>query len=90
MHFVYIARCADGTLYTGYARNPEKRIAVHNAGRGAKYTISRRPVTLVLTEEWPSRGTALKREHELKGLTRLEKETLIATAASRVGPRPGA
>jgi putative endonuclease len=87
VHFVYIVRCSDGTLYTGYARDPEKRIAAHNAGRGAKYTLPRRPVTLVLTEEWPSRGTALKREHELKGLTRLQKEALIETTqtSSKLG-----
>ena len=47
MHFVYMVRCADGTLYTGYARDPERRTQVHNSGRGAKYTAQRLPVSLV-------------------------------------------
>ena len=83
MHFVYIVRCADGTLYTGYARDPEKRAAAHNAGRGAKYTSARRPVSLVYSEVCRSLGAALKREHALKTLTRREKELLIGRP-----PRP--
>ena len=63
MHFVYMARCADGTLYTGYARDPERRIRIHNAGRGAKYTASRLPVCLVYCEPCATRSAALKREH---------------------------
>ena len=78
MHFVYIVRCADGTLYTGYARDPDKRIAAHNAGRGARYTNSRRPVILVLSQRCRSRSAALRREHKLKTLTRSQKEALIA------------
>jgi predicted GIY-YIG superfamily endonuclease len=77
MHFVYIVRCADGTLYTGYARDPEERARAHNTGRGAKYTAKRRPVSLVYSEECPSRSAALKREYELKCLTRAEKLTLL-------------
>jgi len=76
VHFVYMVRCADGTLYTGYARDPEKRTAAHNAGRGAKYTSTRRPVSLVYSERWRSRGAALKREYALK-LRRHEKELLL-------------
>jgi putative endonuclease len=78
VHFVYMVRCADGTLYTGYARDPAEREHVHNSGRGAKYTAGRRPVSLVYTERFRSRGKALKREHALKRLSRAEKERLIA------------
>jgi len=76
-HFVYIVRCADGTLYTGYARDPHEREKVHNHGRGAHYTACRRPVRLVYVEAFESRGEALSREYRLKRLTRLQKESLI-------------
>ncbi len=77
MHHVYIVHCADGSLYTGYATDLERRVAQHNAGRGAKYTAGRRPVQLVYTEVCKSRGAALAREHELKRLKRDRKEALI-------------
>ncbi len=77
MHFVYIVRCADGTLYTGYARDPEARARAHNDGRGARYTSGRRPVAVVYVEQFRSKGKALSREHELKRLTRQRKEALI-------------
>ena len=76
MHFVYMVRCRDGTLYTGYARDPERRANVHNSGRGAKYTARRLPVSLVYWELCDSRSSALKREHQLKRLTRRQKERL--------------
>ena len=79
MHFVYIVRCADGTLYTGYARDPEKRAQAHNAGTGARYTAGRRPVSLVYVESCSSVGDALKREHRVKQLSRKQKEALVAT-----------
>ena len=76
---VYIVRCRDGTLYTGIARVLEKRIEEHNAGdTGARYTRSRRPVKLVYAEESLSRSAALRREHEIKRMTRPAKERLIA------------
>ena len=78
MHFVYVVRCADGSLYTGYARDPHAREVVHNAGKGARYTAGRRPVRLVYSEECESRGEALKREHQVKRLSRAKKEALIA------------
>ena len=78
-HFAYIVRCADGTLYTGYARDVEKRAAAHNAGRGARYTAGRRPVSLVYWEAFESVGEALRRERQLKRLRRRVKEALIAT-----------
>lgn len=79
-HHVYILRCADGSLYTGYARDPDRRLKLHNAGRGAKYTASRRPVAIVYAEACDSLSAALKREYQLKQLTRVEKEALIVDA----------
>jgi putative endonuclease len=71
-----MVRCSDGTLYTGYARDPEGRTRAHNAGRGAKYTAHRRPVSLVYWEQCASRSAALKREYEVKQLARSAKERL--------------
>ena len=65
-HFVYIVRCADGSLYTGYARDPHQREKVHNTGRGARYTSGRRPVALAYIEACASKSEALKREWQLK------------------------
>ena len=82
-HHVYMLRCNDGTLYTGYAVDVEERVQVHNGeikGKAAaRYTRGRRPVTLVYQELCDSRGGALKREHAIKQLTRTEKENLIRT-----------
>ena len=78
-----MVRCADGTLYTGFARDPEKRVKVHNAGRGAKYTRSRLPVTLAYVEKCASLSAALKREHALKPLSRAKKEALVAGIVSQ-------
>ena len=83
VHFVYIVRCADGTLYTGYARDPRARERVHNSGRGAKYTAGRRPVRLVYQEGFRSLGKALSREFALKQLTRAQKEALVVSARRR-------
>ena len=79
MFFVYIVRCADGTLYTGWSNDPHARVEVHNSGRGAKYTRSRLPVSLVYAEECESLSAALKRERELKPWSRARKEALIAS-----------
>ena len=78
VHHVYIVRCADGTLYTGYARDPRLREKAHNRGRGEKSTAGRRPVTLVYAERFRSLSKALQREHELKRCSRAEKEALIS------------
>jgi len=69
--------CSDGTYYTGWAIDPEKRAAVHNKGRGAKYTRTRLPVTLVYVEEQPDRNTAMKRERAIKRMTRAQKQKLF-------------
>jgi putative endonuclease len=87
MHFVYMVRCADGTLYTGYARDPERRTKIHNTGRGAKYTARRRPVLLVYWELCESRSAALKREHEVKRLARTQK-VLLTQGALSLAPLP--
>jgi putative endonuclease len=77
MHFVYIVRCADGTLYTGYARDPAARERTHNSGSGARYTAGRRPVHLVYWESFKSVADALRRERQLKRLRRARKEALL-------------
>ena len=75
--FVYIVRCRDGTLYIGTARDVAKRLAQHDAGKGAKYTRSRGPVRLVWQEGPMTVSRALRREHQLKQLTRPQKFALI-------------
>jgi len=82
VHHVYIVCCADGSLYTGYARDPVRRVAVHNSGRGARYTSGRRPVRLVYSESFDAIGEALQREHQLKRWPRRKKEALIAACGS--------
>ncbi len=77
MHFVYIVRCTDGSLYTGYARDPKARTRAHNSGRGARYTSGRRPVRLVYSEAFETLSEALRREYELKQWTRAEKQDLV-------------
>ena len=71
--FLYVAECADLTLYVGIAKDVEARIAVHNSGRGARYTRTRRPVRLVYTERLADIGTALRREREIKRWSRPQK-----------------
>ncbi|MGZ9225715.1 MAG: GIY-YIG nuclease family protein, partial [Anaerolineales bacterium] len=71
--YCYIVECSDGTYYTGWAVNPEKRVAVHNRGRGARYTRTRRPVKLVYIEELPDRTSAIKREIAIKKMERARK-----------------
>ena len=87
--YVYIVRCADGTLYTGWTTDVEKRVAVHNSGRGAKYTRSRRPVVLVYFEEFDGKAEAQKREYAVKRLTRQEKEKLIRSGCRDAGSETG-
>lgn len=79
--FVYILRCADGSLYTGTTNDLERRCRQHNAGRAARYTRGRGPTRLVYQEELPGRGPALRREAALKALSRRQKERLIRRAA---------
>ena len=76
--YVYMVMCADDTLYTGIATDIERRIRVHNDGKGAKYTRSRLPVNLVYSELFDTKSEALKREYEIKKWSRTEKDALIA------------
>lgn len=76
--FAYMLECADGTLYTGWTLDLQKRVAAHNARRGAKYTRARTPVRLVYAEQLPTEQQARRRECEIKRLTRTEKLRLIA------------
>jgi putative endonuclease len=83
---VYLARCADGSLYTGVTTDPERRLAQHNGGSGAAYTRGRLPVTLVYCEAAADRSGALRREHAIKQLSRSEKEALARLTGPTVGP----
>lgn len=75
--YVYMLRCRDGSLYTGYTDDVSRRLSVHNSGKGAKYTRSRLPVTLVYQEELPDKSAALKRERAIKQKKPAEKQALI-------------
>jgi putative endonuclease len=77
--FVYLLRCADGTLYTGWTYNIAQRFQAHQAGRGARYTRARRPVQLIYHERLPSRHAAMKREIEIKKMPHARKFALIET-----------
>jgi putative endonuclease len=84
MNVCYMLRCADGSLYTGWTKDLERRLRTHNAGKGAKYTRSRLPVELVYREEFETKEAAMSREWHLKRLPREEKLRLIQAA----GPCP--
>ena len=76
-HYVYVLACADGSLYTGYTTDVERRVAEHNAGEGAKYTRGRTPVEVVHTETFDTKSAAMSREYEIKQFSRAEKERLV-------------
>lgn len=76
-NFTYILKCSDGSLYTGWTNDLERRVKAHNAGKGAKYTKSRRPVELVYFEAFSTKQEAMRREWEIKQLSRVEKCKLI-------------
>ncbi|MEW6617050.1 MAG: GIY-YIG nuclease family protein [Patescibacteria group bacterium] len=79
-HFVYILKCADSSLYTGYTTDLKKRVGQHNTSkRGARYTKSRRPVALVYSEKYKTKSKALKREIEIKSWSRKKKLVLIGS-----------
>lgn len=77
MNYTYILRCSDGTYYTGWTNDIEKRVKTHNEGKGAKYTKTRRPVTLVYYESFQTKEEAMRREWEIKQMKRGEKEKLF-------------
>ncbi|WP_336024193.1 GIY-YIG nuclease family protein [Halobellus salinisoli] len=76
-HYVYVLECADGSLYTGYTTDVDRRVAEHDAGEGAKYTRGRTPVELVHVESFGSQSAAMSREHEIKQFSRGEKVRLV-------------
>ena len=82
-NYTYLLRCADGTLYCGWTNDLEKRVAAHNAGTGAKYTKSRRPVELAYYETFATKQEALRREAQIKRLTRREKLALLGARENR-------
>lgn len=77
MNYTYIVKCSDGTFYTGWTNNLEKRIRDHNDGKGAKYTKSRRPVELVYYETFSQKEDAMRREYAIKQLNRAGKRKLV-------------
>jgi putative endonuclease len=81
--YVYIVRCRDGTFYTGWTTDPVRRLKAHNAGRGAHYTRTRRPVELVYVEPHPDRRSAMRREAVIKKLSRDKKLSLIRQTSHR-------
>jgi predicted GIY-YIG superfamily endonuclease len=83
MWCVYLLRCADGTLYTGITNDLSRRLAAHRAGRGARYTRGRCPLTLLHSESAPTRAQALRREHQLKALRRRDKLAFLDTLRGR-------
>lgn len=82
MNYTYIVKCSDGTYYTGWTNNLEKRIQSHNSGTGAKYTRPRLPVTLVYYETFSTKQEAMRREYAIKQLNRQQKDSLIRSFAS--------
>lgn len=82
--FVYMLRCKDGSLYTGWTNDLEHRLAMHNSGRGAKYTRGRGPLELVYSEELPDKEAALRRECAIKKLRREQKLALLQTWKVRI------
>lgn len=77
MFYVYILRCADDSLYCGYTTDVEKRFEKHKSGKGARYTRSHLPLEIVYVEEFENKSDALKREHEIKSMTKSQKEKLL-------------
>ncbi|MBQ2678037.1 MAG: GIY-YIG nuclease family protein [Firmicutes bacterium] len=82
-NYVYIVECCDGSLYTGWTTDVDKRVEAHNSGKGAKYTRSRRPVKLVYTEELPTKEDAFSREAAIKKLTPVKKRQLISESKEK-------
>lgn len=83
--FLYIIKCADGTLYTGVTTDIERRLREHNSGKGGKYTRTRTPVILVHSEVYQTRAKAMSREAQLKGWTKSEKKALIEKTYAGLG-----
>lgn len=86
--WVYMLRCGDGSLYTGWSTDVQRRLASHRAGRASRYTASRLPVELVLARPMPDRGAAMREEARIKRLDRAAKLALIAAQEAAPAARP--
>lgn len=84
--WVYLLECGDSTLYTGITNDVQRRLAMHQAGRGARYTRGRGPIRLLWQEPWPDRASASRRELEVKRLSRAAKLTLVAASLTEAVP----
>lgn len=83
MNYVYVLRCNDGSLYTGWTNNIEKRFKAHSEGKGAKYTKGRGPLELVYYEEFEEKSDAMKREYAIKKMTKAQKSNMILDKISK-------
>lgn len=86
--YVYILRCKDHSLYTGYTVNLQRRLLQHNQGVASKYTRARLPVRLVYFEKYPTKQLATKREYQIKHFSKIKKENLIRNADASIDPIP--
>lgn len=84
VYYTYMVKCSDGSLYTGYTNDLDRRVSAHNSGNGAKYTKSRRPVELVYYEEFDTKEEAMSREWHIKHLTRQQKMRLIKSRKTEI------
>ena len=85
IYYVYVVQCADGTLYTGYTDDVERRIAAHNAGKGGSYTRAHRPVSLLIAWQFPTKSAALRAEYAFKHLSREQKLRIVEAFAAYNG-----
>ncbi len=83
MYFIYLAKCEDGSIYTGITTDPKRRLKEHQSGRGGNYTRAKKVIEILYTEEFPTRSLALKREVEIKGWRKAKKLALIKIADER-------
>lgn len=84
LNYTYILKCSDDTLYTGWTTDIDKRLLCHNSGQGAKYTRARLPVELLYYEIFPTKKQAMRREHDIKKMSRAEKLALIQNHDSKI------
>lgn len=90
MNYIYMLECKDGTYYTGWTNNLDKRLKDHNDGKGAKYTKARLPVSLIYYEEFQTKEEAMRREYAIKHMTRSEKNKLVCEYRERITKKDNA
>lgn len=86
-YYVYVLECSDSTLYTGYTNDVERRVAVHNSGKGAKYTKARVPVTCIFYQQFETKSEAMKAEYAFKKLTRKQKLDYIRSYTNEISKK---